>query len=238
MSENVIDQVAPVLSPEPVVAPVVQPESGAPQEKQITMSQSKLDELIKGRQSAALKKAAALEKENTRLKEIAAGAAPDASELERVRAELSARTLETDRLREESAAAKKTAFILGQAAQNRVLDKATDVVVTMTKNNLRWNNEKKGYDVLNDAGDIQDTTPEKFFQEFLNSRLYLVKGEVVPGIGSSGSNASASAVPRDLGWAHYIGPNSNSRDANALAQRDPRKYQEYKRQARAAGAIS
>ena len=137
---DTIDIVAPVLTPEP--EQITQPEV-APEEKQVTMSQSQLDALIKSRQAAALKKAAALEKQVELLKTQVVGGSQDASEVERLRAEISAKTMENDRIREESIAARKTTFITQQAQKQGFLD--ADVIVKLTRDNLKWDDAAKGF---------------------------------------------------------------------------------------------
>src|SRR4051812_14842171 len=85
--QNAIDIAAPILNPAPEV-PAAEAPAEVP-EKQITMSQSQLDALIKSRQGASLKKAAAAEAELARVKAITVGSAESATEIEKLRAEIS-----------------------------------------------------------------------------------------------------------------------------------------------------
>jgi hypothetical protein len=225
---NVIDEVAPILTPEPV--PVPAPESETPpEEKQVTMTQAQLDSLIKNRQSSVLKRAANLEKENARLKEIAAGSQPDSTELEKVRASLREKEMETDALRAESLASKKSNFILGLAQREGFVD--NDVVLKLTRDNFKWDAEKKSYVVLNDEGDVVETTPQKWMQDYATSRPWMVRGTTVGGTGGSGSSASASIVPQQVPLTSLFGSKSSSRMANDLALRDPVRYRTLKAQA-------
>lgn len=221
-----IDQIAPVLSPEPGVPPT--PESEAPsEEKKIVMTQTQLDALIKGRQSSVLKRAANLEKENERLKEIAAGSQPDSSELERVRASLREKEMETDALRAESLATKKSNFILCLAQREGFVD--NDVVLKLVRDNFKWDAEKKGYVVLNDQGDIVDTAPEKWMQDYAAQRPWMVRGTTISGTGATRSQGPLPPTPLPL--TALFGSKSSSKAANDLALRDPVRYRTLKAQA-------
>src|SRR5690349_15464306 len=97
-----IDQVAPVLN--------IEPES-----KQVQLSQARLDELIRDAMSRsgreAKQRAADLEREVALLKAVNAASAPDSTELEKTKAELSAARMESDSLRATSQKQSRDAFI-------------------------------------------------------------------------------------------------------------------------------
>jgi hypothetical protein len=179
-----------------------------------------------------------LERENQQLKEVVSGKGSE-DQLEVLKGQLAEERLKNQAVLDESVRRQKDLLISQEAAANNHID--VDTTLRLTRNNLRHDAATGSFTVVNDDGTPRVSASgdpmsvSDFFKDFSSKKLHLVRGTVVTGTGQGGS--AGSIPPRDPGWQHFVGPNSNSRDANALAQRDPRKYAEYKRQARAAGAI-
>lgn len=215
--------------PQPETVTVLGDTPETPEEKQVTMSQTALDNLIKSRQSAALKKTAALEAENQRLKEIAAGQGANATELERIRGELSASKLERDAIAAEAARNKKESFIAAQVQKlGFVCDPTT--LTRLTQDEITYDEATKQF-VTADGSSADD-----YFKRFAESRPYLIKSTVVFGTGSSGS--TGSTPPPQVPLEFYFGPKSNSAAVNKLAIQRPDEYKRLRRAAIAKGLIS
>jgi hypothetical protein len=225
---DTINIVAPVLSSEPAVPAV--PESETPPEKQITLSQSALDNLIKSRQSSALKKAAALEIENQRLREVASGQGADASELERIRGELAASKIERDAIAASAAQSKKESFITGQVQKQGFVCDAT-TLSQLTQDDLTYDEATKQFKVVG-----SEESPDAYFKRFAESRPYLVKSTVISGTGQGGSGSTVPPPTRPLSF--YFGPSSNAAETNRLSLRDPQTYKRLRAEAVRAGLVS
>jgi hypothetical protein len=217
---NTIDIVAPVLQESVPPAPVPPaPETEAPVTetsdlpKTVTMSQEKLNDLIKSRQSAALKKAARLEEENARLQALALGNAPDASEVERLRGEVAASRIERDALAAAAIEQKKLLLISQQVQKQGFVCDAT-TLSQLTKDALKYDETTKQFVIVTEDGQPSDLSPDQWFASYANSRPYLVKGTTIPGMGSGGSTGSRPPETKPLSF--YFGPGSNSAAANRL----------------------
>lgn len=70
-------------------------------------------------------------------------------------------------------------------------------------------------------------------RELAQARPYLIRGQVKGGVGSKLSEAPVNVVRLE----ELFGPKSDGGKANALAMRDPRRYQELRRQAREKGLV-
>jgi hypothetical protein len=226
-----IDEVAPLLEPEP-------------EAKLVQLTQARLDELIRDSMSRAgreaKQRAADLERENTHLKTLNAASAPDSTELEKTKAELSAARMESDSLRATSQKQSKDSFIAAQAEKNRFF--AVDVVTKLTRDNLSWDAASKSYQVLDDAGVVRlnlDGTPlsaDSFFAEYAAARPYLVKGEVKSGAGSV-TGSIYQPYEKNEPLTRLFGKGSDASAANALCLRDPKRYATLRVQAQQAGLI-
>jgi len=101
MTDNLIDTIAPVVerqAPETIPAPEI-----AALDKDVTLKQSRLNEILKDAQSRAAKelrqRVIELETENANHKAIAARSGANSSELEKARAETAALKMENDAIR-------------------------------------------------------------------------------------------------------------------------------------------
>ncbi len=213
-------------------------------EETVTMSKKALNELIVSRMgragSEARERAAELEKENTRLKEIAAGSAPDSTELEKTRAELSAQRMLNDQIQATNLRQAKDAFIISQAQRQHFLD--ADVIVKLTRDNLKWDEGTKVFTVLDDSGqprtapDGSPLTPEQFFEGYASDRNYMVAGQVRSGGGGTSSSGSRSPVTED--WRRYFGKDTaQAANASKIARQDPEQYKQLQEEGRALGLL-
>lgn len=229
----------------PVEVPVVEVLANTTEPKTVSLTQERLDAIIKERMGAAGKaareEAERLKVENQRLKEVAAGQG-SADELERVRGELASSRLEQAAILEASVKQQRDLVIAQESNKHGFVD--VETLQKLTRGNLKHDATTGSFIVTNDDGTPRvgpdGTTPvsvSDFFQDFGNRKPWLVKGTVLPGTGQGSS--TGTIPPRDPGWAHFVGPNSSARDANILCQtaEGKRRYAEYRRQARAAGAI-
>jgi len=213
--------------------------------------QEKLDEILKkamGRAGADARKEAAdlkaklakSDAENKRLQEIAAGRAPDSTELEKASAEVSALAMERDAIKATAEKQARDAFITAQAQKNDFL--AHDVVVKLTRDNLQWNGS--GYTVLADDGtartaaDGSPLTPEAFYAEYAEQRPYLVKGQVKSGGGGT-SSAGSGRAPTAYDVAKLFGPGSvgNSAEVNRMSIQQPELYKKLRAEAKARNLV-
>lgn len=187
---------------------------------------------------AAREEAARLKLENERLQALAVGNSPDASEVEKLRAQLADEKLRASAADARAVAQEKQVYQSRLAAQVDAVD--ASAVSKLLADNLV--NRDGKWVVLDDAGvervgaDGVPVTPEILYNEFALSHPWAIKGRTINGTGQGGS--TGSAPPAALDWRRYVGSHSSAADANRLAQRDPRAYAEMKRQARAAGAIA
>ena len=160
--------------------------------------------------------------------------------MEKLRAEIA---LESQR----AAAAEARAAAQEKAALQGKLGAAINAVDTESVSKLLADRivMRDGKAVVLDESSVEQTnidgtptTPQQLYQSWAEAHPWAIKGEVIPGTGSIRSQGPMP--PRDPGWAHFVGPNSSARDANILCStpEGKRRYAEYKRQARAAGAIS
>ena len=244
---DTIDKVAPVLEPLTPAStlPEIQSPVAVPEDREVTLKQSRLDDLIRKAQGRAGSEARAeafrLKRENELLKAQKIGNSEDSTEVERLRAQVADEKLRADRASEESAKLAKQAYQERLNSKFDLIDH--DAATKLLQGNLKYDPEVKDWVATDDSGVTRlntDGTPmsgEALYAEFAATKKHFVKGTTIPGTGASGSHASRAAIPATLDWRKYVGPQSDASKANALAQRDPRAYQEMKRQARAAGVI-
>jgi hypothetical protein len=213
-------------------------------EKTVSLTQERLDAIIKERMGAAGKaakeEAAALKLENQRLKEVAAGQG-STDELERIRGELSSARLESAAILEASVKQQKDLLIAQESAKHQFVD--LDTLQRLTRSNLKHDPTTGCFIVTNDDGTpklgADGTTPvpvSDFFQDFGNKKPWLVKGSVLTGTGQGGSGSSMPPQTKPL--SHYFGPGSSSAAVNALSLRDPQTYKRLRAEAVRAGLVS
>lgn len=213
---NVIDQVAPIL--EPVVEPTTPATEASPEEKQVTMSQSQLDALIKSRQAASLRKAAAAEAEVARLKAITVGNSEDATQIEKLRAEIA---LEQQR----ASAAEARAAAQEKAVLQSRLGASIDAVDSESVSKLLADRivmrdgkaivvDEAGVEETN--GDGTPTSPEQLYTTWAAAHPWAIRGRVVTGTGQGGS--TGLPAPAQIPLERIFGPASDSRLANQVAQ--------------------
>jgi hypothetical protein len=238
--EHLIDQTAPILETSPeTVTPTTTSETPTPEpEKTVSMPQSKLNELISSRLASVLKREAKQAEELTRLREIAAGSAPDASELEKTRA-----LLADERLR--ASAAEKHAEQQEKAVLQSRLSASIDAVDaasvsklladSLTKKEGKWIviDDETGAERLNPDGSAQ--TPEQAYSIWASAHPWAIRGRTIPGTGATGS--TGSIPPPQVPLEYYFGPKSNSAAVNKLSLTRPDEYARLRREAVKKGLI-
>jgi hypothetical protein len=119
----------------------------------------------------------------------------------------------------------------------------TEVVLKLTKDNIKYDSEKGRFIVLSDSGQprlnaaMEDMTLDEFYTEFAAKNKYLVRGDIVPGTNSSENTRSNLSKNGQYEVKDIFGPKSNSRLANELAKADPAEYKRLKAIARTAGLV-
>jgi hypothetical protein len=230
---DIIDDVAPIL----IDTPPIERESPEP-EKQVTMSQSQLDALIKSRQAASLKKAAKAEEELSRLKAITVGSSEDASTVEKLRAEIA---LEQQRASaaEARAAAQEKAILQGRLGSSiNAVD--TESVSKLLADRITMRDGKAI--VLDESGaeqknpDGSPTSPEQLYQSWAEAHPWAIRGQVIPGTGERGFQGQRP--PAQIPLEQIFGPKSDARLANQIALRNGgRDYARMKIEAKKRGLI-
>ena len=207
--------------------------------------QLKLDGIVKkamGRAgSDARAEAERLRVENEHLKSIAAGSAPNADEVSRLKAEISAQKLENDAIKATAQRQAKDNLITGLAAKQDFID--ADVVLRLTRDNIRA--EGSGYTVVDDSGQprfaadgITPMTPEAFYQEYASQRLYLVKGQVKSGGGGTSSSGSVNRPPGNYQLHELFGPGSSAQLCNKISIQQPALYKQLRSEAKLKGLVT
>ena len=237
--QNAIDIAAPILNPEPAPEVVTAP-TVVPEEKQITMSQSQLDALIKSRQSSSLKKAAAAEAELARVKAITVGSAESATEIEKLRAEIS---LEQQRsaAAEARAVQQEKAVLLARLGQEIDAIDPTSVGKLLASEIVARDGK---FVVVDEAGvervnvDGTPVTPQQHYKTWAADHLWGIKGRVLSGGGGTSSSGSSTRVPvTEKPLNFYFGSGSNAAAVNALSIQNPALYKKLRRDAVAAGIL-
>jgi len=155
---------------------------------------------------------------------------------------LEAKQREAKSAREETIAVKKQNLIQDAAAKLGFFN--PQQVAKLTGESVSW--DGKQFVVLSE----KDGTPrvgldgnsplsvDEFFREFATQNPHLVRGSVLPGIGSrEATQPSHKTLGERERLAQYFGKGSSSQKANALAIESPNLYRQYKREARALGII-
>lgn len=214
------EQVPVVEAPAPET-PFVEVLPDTPVDREIVIKQSALDSLIKSRQAAALKKAAALEKEVQLLKEKMVGSAPDSDLLEKTRGELASARIEADSLRQKQIDSARDLLISEHSTEFVDLD----TLRKLTRGNFQ--HDGKGFVVVDDTGAPklnaagEPMTPKEFYTEYANAKPWLARGQVTPGQGSRGSVGVPLPEPD---WKKYFSNGQplpgTSKELNAIAMKD------------------
>ena len=239
--QNTIDIAAPILNPEPAPeVPEVVPENVIlVPDKVISITQSALDSLIKSRQAASLKKAAAAEAELARVKAITVGSAESATEIEKLRAEIS---LEQQRATaaEARAAQQEKAVLLTQLGTAidavSVSDVGKLIGDSIVQRDGKWAVVVDGVEQVNVDG--TPVTPQQHYAAWAANHLYAIRGRTLSGGGgtsSSGSSFRTSVTDKPLSF--YFGAGSNAAAVNALSIQRPDEYKRLRREAVAAGIL-
>jgi hypothetical protein len=79
---------------------------------------------------------------------------------------------------------------------------------------------------------------DSFFADFASANKHLVRGNVLPGVGSRENQIPHPTVGEKEKLAKLFGRASDSRAANTLAINNPQEYRRFKREARSHGLIS
>jgi hypothetical protein len=78
---------------------------------------------------------------------------------------------------------------------------------------------------------------DSFFAEFASANQHLVRGTVLPGVGSRENQLPYPTIGEKERLAKLFGKGSDSRAANTLAINNPQEYRRLKREARSHGLI-
>lgn len=130
-----------------------------------------------------------------------------------------------------------------QAAASKVNFVDTNVVATLTKDQVKFDPELGRFIVLNDNGSVrmnasfEPTTLDEFYSEFAATHSYLVRGDVKSGTGSAESTKGGGQFGNTYTPEEIFGPKSDSKAANTLAMRNPKEYQRLKALAREKGLV-
>jgi hypothetical protein len=136
--------------------------------------------------------------------------------------------MENDAIKATAQRQAKDSLITSLANKQDFID--SDVVVKLTRDNLRW--DGKQFEVIGDDGqprtaaDGTPLTPEQFYQEYAASRLYLVKGQVKSGGGGTSSSGTPAPIDRYAPETLW-GPNARvdaGRVLNEWSLRDKKSY--------------
>jgi hypothetical protein len=240
MTESRIDDVAPILVPAPEVetpAPAVEvPEVP---EKQITMSQSALDSLIKSRQSASLKKAAAAETELARVKAITVGSTESATEIEKLRAEISLKQQRASAAEARATEQEKAVLLtqLGTAIDAvSVSDVGKLIGDTIVQRDGKWTVVVNGVEQVNVDG--TPVTPQQHYERWALDHAYAIRGRTLSGGGGTSSSGSSFRRPvDDKPLEFYFGPKSSAAAVNSLSINQPDVYRRKRAEAVRAGIL-
>lgn len=178
---------------------------------------------------------------NAQLEETKNVVATMKSEAERWQREALAKADEVTKARQETLNFRKASTL--QAAISKVPFVNGEVVAKLVAENIAIDPEnpnklivvrEDGSPRLNAA--LENMSVDEFINDFAAKNKYLVRGDIVPGTGSSESNRHIAK-----GGKHEVkdifGPKSNAKVANELAKADPAEYRRLKAVAREAGLI-
>ena len=186
---------------------------------------------------AAKEEAERLRAQVEQLKQVAVGNSPDASEVEKLRAQVADSELKAKAADARATAQEKALLQSRLAAQIDSVD--ANAVSKLLADNLVNRDGKwividdNGTDRIDAAGN--PVTPEALYREFAESHPWAIRGRTITGTGQGGS--SSSAVPTGIPLEKLFGRTSDSRLANNLALRDKRAYDAAKREAISRGLI-
>jgi len=233
---DMIDIVAPVIHQEPVVEPIA-PETEAPEEKQVTMSQSQLDALIKSRQAASLRKAATAEAEVARLKAIAVGNSEDASTVEKLRAEIALEQQRASTAEARASAQEKSALLSRLGAGIDAVDPESVGKLLSDRIAMRDGKpivlDESGAEQVNPDGSA--VSPEQLYSSWAASHAWAIRGRTITGTGSSGSGNSIP--PPSIPLERLFGPKSDGKLINQIAITDNARFQRLRSEAKKRGLI-
>jgi hypothetical protein len=219
-NEQVPETQVPAPAPEAFVELLPDTPPDPPVDKEITIKQSALDNLIKSRQSAALKRAAGLEKELQLLKEKMIGGSVDASELEKTRGDLASSRIEAESLRQKQIDSARDLLISEHSTEFFDLD----TIRKLTRSNLQ--HDGKGFVVVNDDGTPrlnaagEPMTVKEVYSAFADAKPWLARPQVTPGQGSKPSTGYPLQEPD---WKRFFSNGQplpgTAQELNALAMR-------------------
>jgi len=177
--------------------------------------------------------------ENERLKAQAIGAAPDSSEVEKLRAQVADSQLQAADA-ERRAAAQSKAILQARLAET--IDTIDgDSVTKLLKDNLQWNETSKSFDVLDDNGAVRNNpdgskmTAESLYSEFAGLHPWAIRGRVLSGGGGTGSAGTPAPASYDV--AKLFGPGSDARLINQISITNPPLYKKVRAEAKARNLV-
>jgi hypothetical protein len=232
----------PAKTPTPA-APAVTPEPPTPSDK-VEFSpaqQAKLEEIIKSvtgrvasdlrRQNAA--KDAEIEKLKADLSVAERGAAPDAAESDRLRAQLQQSEREKQEMQQSFAQKNLQSQILIEAERAQFV--SASQAAKLVRDNVKIADDGSTV-IMDDSGNVREgVTLPQFMAEFASKNEWAVKGTTRPG---SGSGPAASIPPATLRPEDYFGKGSNAAAANRLSLQNPSAYRALRAQAVKKGLVA
>lgn len=221
---------------------VIQPSTETTeQSKTVTMTQEKLDEIVKSAMGRAAKDVR-IERDLLvkQLEEARIKQTPTDSE-EQARNDARRLSAENGELKDRLTETQKTNLV-DQICGDRFVDKA--VVKALIGKNLAWDDTSQDWRVVNMDGsekmnsEYRPMRPSELIEELAASKPYLVKSDVRFGNASSeSSRSSLSNGKSQIDVATIFGPKSDSELANQLAKTNMPEYQRLKSLARSRGLV-
>jgi len=209
----------PILKDTPRVEPSAEPKVSFTPEQQ-----AKIDEIVKAAMGrAAFETRSELARTKKALEQALAAASPDATEADKLRAQLDAARLRLDDLAQEHSRERLENTILAKAASARFVD-PNQAALLLDK-----------VDLLDADGAPDSAKIAAAVQSLADRSPWLVKGEVKPGSGSS----PAQSVPADAPKLEELfGRGSNAKKCNELAIKNPSLYRTLRAQALRKGLVA
>jgi len=241
MTDEIIPPV-PSLEFEQSENPTILPNTTSEQVEFSEAQQRILENAIKQASARAGKSAreetARLKLENERLQALAVGNSPDASEVEKLRAQLADEKLRAAAADARATQQEKQVFQNQLATQIDAVDAASVsklLADSLAKRGGKWVviDEETGVDKLNADGSAQ--TPAQAYAEWALKHPWAIRGRVVAGTGSTGS--TGSVPPPQVPLEHYFGSKSNAAAVNKLSIQRPEEYRRLRREAIKKGLI-
>jgi hypothetical protein len=161
--------------------------------------------------------------------------------LDAANAQIAARDREVIKAKSEAASIRTEVAI--QSAASKVPFVDLGVVLKLTKDQVQLDPETGRFTVVNEAGQpklnssFEPMSLEEFYNDFAAKNKYLVRGNVLPGTGSTESSRSTLSTNGRFEVAEIFGPKSSSAKASELMKNDPAEYKRMRVIAKSAGLV-